>query len=130
MGISIKHEFRGKAKDLWNIVGTPERIDWVPGVSDCLFDGEVRRLTMPGAGQIAERILLLDDKIMRIEYSCFESNPPLDHHIAIIQIDSINGSRCNMRWKTEVNPREVEPYIRQNMQACIERLQKLLETNQ
>ena len=129
MGISIKQEFRGKARDLWNIVGAPDRIDWVPGVTECLFDGEVRRLKMPGAGQIAERILLNDDKIMRLEYSCFESNPPLDHHLAIIQIESIDSSRCNLHWKTEVKPTEVEPYIRQSMRACIERLQGLLKTN-
>ena len=58
MAILIEHEFKSTAMELWDIVGTPDRIDWVPGVTECVFDGEVRRLGMPGAGQIAEKILL------------------------------------------------------------------------
>jgi len=58
MLIQIEYEFNATAQQLWDIVGTPNRIDWVPGVTECVFDGKVRRLGMPGAGQIAEKILL------------------------------------------------------------------------
>ena len=32
----------------------------MPGVEDCQFDGEVRSLNLPGAGDIKERILFHD----------------------------------------------------------------------
>lgn len=128
MAILIEHEFKSTAMELWEIVGTPDRVDWVPGVTECVFDGEVRRLGMPGAGQIAERILLHNDENMRLEYSCIDSNPPLEHHLAIIQLISIDENRCIMRWETEVNPVEVEPFIKESMQGCLRRLEALLQS--
>ena len=128
MAILIEHEFKSTAMELWEIVGTPDRVDWVPGVTECVFDGEVRRLGMPGAGQIAERILLRNDESMRLEYSCIDSKPPLEHHLAIIQLISIDENRCIMRWETEVYPVEVEPFIKESMQGCLRKLEALLQS--
>ena len=127
MAILIEHEFKSTAMELWDIVGTPDRIDWVPGVTECVFDGEVRRLGMPGAGQIAERILLHNNESMRLEYSCIDSSPPLEHHLAIIQLHCIDKGRCIMRWETEVTPVEVEPFIKKSMQECLRKLEELLQ---
>jgi hypothetical protein len=127
MAILIEHEFKANAQELWDIVGTPDRVDWVPGVTECVFDGEVRRLGMPGAGQIAERILLRSNASMRLEYSCIESSPPLEHHLATIQLRSIEKGRCMMSWETEVTPIEVEPYIKKSMQGCLKKLEELLQ---
>lgn len=127
MAIQIEHEFNAPALALWDIVGTPDRIDWVPGVTECAFDGDVRRLGMPGAGQITERILLHDSKKMRLEYSCIESTPPLDHHLATIQLISLDEDRCLMQWETEVTPVEVEPFIEKSMQGCLQLLEELLQ---
>tara|TARA_B110000503_G_scaffold26762_1_gene42188 strand:+ start:433 stop:840 length:408 start_codon:yes stop_codon:yes gene_type:complete len=126
MAILIEHEFKATAQALWDIVGTPDRVDWVPGVTECVFDGEVRRLGMPGAGQIAERILLHNNDSMRIEYSCIDSSPPLEHHLATIQINTIDKDSCMMHWETEVTPVEVEPFIKKNMQGCLRKLEALL----
>jgi len=128
MAILIEHEFQANAQELWHIVGTPDRIDWVPGVTECVFDGEVRRLGMPGAGQIAEKILLHSNESIRLEYSCIESSPPLEHHLATIQLSSIDKDRCMMNWGTEVTPIEVEPYIIKSMQGCLRKLEELLQT--
>jgi hypothetical protein len=126
MAILIEHEFKTTAQELWDIVGTPDRIDWVPGVTECILDGEVRRLGMPGAGQIAERILLHNNESMRLEYSCIESSPPLAHHLATIQLNSIDKGLCMMRWETEVTPANVEPFIKKNMQGCLRKIEELL----
>jgi hypothetical protein len=127
VAIRIEHEFRVPASTLWEIVGTPDRVDWVPGVTECIFDGEVRRLIMPGAGQIAERILAHDDEQMSIEYSCFESKPALKHHLASIRLKAKDSQSCLMIWETEVEPQEVEPFIKQSMQGCLVRIQELIE---
>ncbi len=130
MAIRIEHQFNANATALWGIVGVPDRIDWVPGVTECTFDGEVRRLVMPGAGQIAERILLHDDKNMRLQYSCIESTPPLTSHLATIQVQQRDHDSCLMIWETEVEPAAVAPYIKQSMQGCLERLEALLNQDQ
>ena len=73
MAVVIDHEFKASPDALWEILGTPDRVDWVPGVTSCSFDGEVRSLDLPGAGTIKERILTHDNDARILEYSCFES---------------------------------------------------------
>ena len=71
MAVIIDHKFAVAPETLWEILGTPDRVDWVPGVTSCSFDGEVRSLDLPGAGAIKERILRHDNDARIIEYSCF-----------------------------------------------------------
>lgn len=125
MPIKIETPFDSTAEALWRIVGVPDRTDWVPGVTGCEWDGTVRRLSMPGAGEIAERILSVDDAAMKIEYSCIESVPPLDYHLASIEVIE-EGDRCRMIWCTEVQPAAFEPFIRESMAGCLQKIEALL----
>lgn len=125
MAIRIEQRFNVAADELWSIVGTPDRVDWVPGVTACVYDGEVRRLAMPGAGDIAERIIDVDNEARRIEYSCIESAAPLDRHLACIEIKP-DGQSCIMVWTTEVEPVAYEPFIKDSMGGCLERILELL----
>lgn len=110
---------------VWSVVGDPGRTDWVPGVESCEFDGEVRRFRMRGAGQLSERILLCDPARRRIEYSVVESSPPLQAHRASIQVDA-HADGALLCWETRVTPVNVEPFIRQSMEAAIQQLTQLL----
>lgn len=125
MSIRIEQTFNVPAAELWAIVGVPDRVDWVPGVTACEFDGEVRRLSMPGAGDIAEKILSIDHEAMTIEYSCIESAAPLDHHLARIKVQG-SDSQCTMVWTTEIQPEGFEPFIKESMQGCLTRISELL----
>ncbi len=125
MAIRIEQVFNVDADQLWSIVGVPDRVDWVPGVTGCKYDGEVRRLTMPGAGEIAERIISVDDDARQIEYSCIESAAPLEHHLARIEIRS-SGTGCLMIWTTKVLPEAYEPFIEESMRGCLIRIAELL----
>ena len=58
----------------------------MPGVEDCQFDGEVRSLNLPGAGDIKERILFHDGATRTIKYSCCESPEDLKSHHASMQV--------------------------------------------
>jgi len=125
--ITIEEHFAADTDSLWAIVGTPDRVDWVPGVTACDFDGEVRRLTMPGAGDIAERILSLDNDARVIEYSCIESAAPLEHHLARITVEEA-AEGCRMIWTTEVKPEAFGPFIVDSMKGCLERITELLSS--
>lgn len=126
MSIRIEQFFAAPASALWAIVGIPDRVDWVPGVAACEFDGEVRRLSMPGAGDIAEKILSVDNDARTIEYSCIESAAPLEKHLARIEIQqSENG--CTMVWTTEIQPEAFAPFIEESMQGCLTRIAELLQ---
>ena len=67
MAVKFDHQFNASAEQLWAIVGTPDRVDWVPGAESCAFDGEVRSLHLPGAGDIKERILAHDPDTKTME---------------------------------------------------------------
>ena len=69
MSVKFDQHFNHPADQLWAIVGTPDRIDWVPGAASCTFDGEVRSLSLPGAGNIKERILSRAADQRPMEYS-------------------------------------------------------------
>ncbi|MDA0977728.1 MAG: SRPBCC family protein [Proteobacteria bacterium] len=126
MTIELQQDFDCPAADLWAVVGAPGRADWVPGVSECKFDGTVRRLTMEGAGEIAEQILGVDPETMSIQYSCIESQPPLESHLAEIQVLATGTTSCRMIWKTSVEPVIVEPFIVRQMRASLLNLSEML----
>lgn len=111
---------------LWQIVGTPDRVDWVPGVTDCVFDGEVRSLNLPGAGSIKERILSRDESNFTMQYSCIESPMPLQSHLAEIELKS-TGDQTQMIWRTTVEPAEYEKFIEGSMDGAIDQIHKLLQ---
>ena len=125
MAVIIDHEFFVAPVALWEILGTPDRVDWVPGVKSCSFDGEVRSLDLPGAGAIKERILRLDNEAMALEYSCFESPGNLESHRAQMQVTPTNTG-CRLVWQASVEPVAIEPFIKGSMEGCIVRLEEML----
>ncbi len=125
MSVKFDHQFNATADALWAIVGTPDRIDWVPGATSCTFDGEVRSLHLPGAGDIKERILSHDNELRTMEYSCFATPAPLQSHHARIEVTA-NPDGCRLLWETSVTPIEIESFIHTSMEACIDQLTQLL----
>jgi len=126
MTVKFDHQFNASADQLWAILGTPDRIDWVPGATSCTFDGSVRSLSLPGAGDIKERILSHNDSARTMEYSCFETPAPLKSHHSSIQVIP-EGRKCRLLWETSVTPIEIETFIRTSMAGCIEKLTEILE---
>jgi len=125
MAITIEHQFSATPDRLWDIVGTPDRVDWVPGVDRCSLHGDVRSLTLPGAGDIKERILFHCDARRIIEYSCFEAPGQLQSHHARMEVLPA-AAGCRLLWQAEVTPIEIETFIRTRMAGCLARLEQLL----
>jgi hypothetical protein len=125
MAVNIDHQFRTTADRLWEILGKPDRVDWVPGVQHCVLEGDVRSLTLPGAGDIKERILFYSNEQRIIEYSCFEAPGTLKTHYARMEVIP-NAKGCQLLWHAEVTPVNIEAFIRKSMEGCLARLEQLL----
>ena len=125
MAVNIDHQFRTTADRLWEILGKPDRVDWVPGVQHCVLEGDVRSLTLPGAGDIKERILFYSNEQRIIEYSCFEAPGTLKTHYARMEVIP-NAKGCQLLWHAEVTPVNIEAFIRKSMEGCLVRLEQLL----
>ena len=107
MSIEIKHFLPYPPATIWAVVGSPGRVDWVPGVESCEFD----------------------DAQMFMEYSVVESTPPLQSHLASIKLnpsDSDAGQGTEFIWRTDVAPEEVAPFIKKGMRGSLALLEQIL----
>ena len=126
MEITIEKVFHCEREKIWAIVGNPERVDWVPSASDCVFDGSIRRFQLEGAGQLAEKIVLRDEDEMVLKYSVIDS-PPVDHHLASISLSNHEGNKTRFRWVQEFEPAQLEPFIRKGMEDSLVQLDSVLD---
>jgi predicted neuraminidase len=122
MTIRFDENFSVSAADLWAIIGTVDRVDWVPGVTHCVFDGRVRRLQLPGAGDIAEEIVIRDEGSMRLVYRCIESPQPMEFHEARVNIEALSETECRLVWEADIKPAAFVPFLRGSMQGALEQL--------
>ncbi|MBL6687479.1 MAG: SRPBCC family protein [Pseudomonadales bacterium] len=117
--LKFEHNFDAAASLVWQVVGTPDRVDWVPGVDKCTFDGEVRTLDLPGAGTIQERIIKLDASRFELIYQCIASPMPLEHHEASMQLKALNPHQCQLVWQASIRPEAFEPFLKDSMQGAL-----------
>ena len=125
MEITIEKVFHCEREKIWAIVGNPERVDWVPSASDCVFDGSIRRFQMQGAGQLAERIVRRDEDEMILKYSVIESSA-VDLHLATISLIDHEGNKTRFSWAQEFEPAHLEPFIRKGMEDSLVQLDSVL----
>ena len=78
---TVKEEkiFDCSADVLWSILSDVSRCDWVPSVETISLDGDCRFFVMEGMGRIVERILLLDNETMTLQYSAIETPVSFTH---------------------------------------------------
>ena len=125
MEIRVERHFSYPADAIWAIVGDPARVDWVPGVTSCVFDGEVRAFSMGEAGALKERILRRDAAQRTLTYSVIESAVPLVEHRASLRIEA-TGDGALLVWETSVKPDQVAPFIKRSMLAALDQLEQVL----
>ena len=125
--IKLIRNFQANEDTAWEIFKKPDRVDWVPGIENCRFDGEIRTLDFPGVGTIREKILCLDHDRKIIEYSCIETPGNLENHHAKIEIrGNPDNDGCTLIWTVSVSPKELEPFIEQSMLGCLGAINKIL----
>ncbi len=125
MSVTMDKIFDCSPDKIWEIVGNPDRVDWVPSASDCVFDGSVRRFHMEGAGKLAERIVKRDDTEMELQYSVIDS-PAVVKHLATIRLISTGDGKTRFKWDQEFEPPELEPFILKGMEDSLVQLDSVL----
>ena len=114
------------AEELWSILSDIGRCDWVPTIEEITLEGDCRHFEMKGMGQITEKILKLDHANMLLQYSAIQTSAPVEHHLATMQIASINDQKCMLSWTTEISPDIFADGIHQGMLVSIEGIQKII----
>ncbi len=113
---------------VWAIVGDVTRIDWVPVITHCTLQGDVRTMTMTGVGEVQERILRRDPATMQLEYGLI-NNPRVTVHHARLQVRP-HAAGCELVWITQIEPDALEPLIAAGMDASLTALRALVAGTQ
>ena len=114
------------ANQLWDILSDVGRCDWVPTINKITLDGDCRHFEMDGMGQITEKILKQDDVSMTLQYSAIKTPAPIEHHLATMQILSLNDGECLLKWATEISPDIFADGIQQGMLISIEGIKSVI----
>jgi len=112
------------AEAVWDIVGNVSRIDWVPVITSCQLDGDIRTMQMAGVGTVQERILRRDAEAMTLEYGLI-NNPNVTVHKASLQVVAAEDG-CELFWTTQIEPDALEPLIESGMHTALVALCALL----
>jgi hypothetical protein len=90
------------------------------------LEGDCRVFEMEGMGKVKEQILLLDNDMMKLQYSAIETRTPIDHHLATMQISQIDTENCKLLWTTEIEPEIFADAIHQGMLISIDGIKKIM----
>ena len=125
---TLKEEtkFNCSADELWLILSDVGRCDWVPTIDKISLEGDFRHFEMTGMGQITEKILKQDDESMTLQYSAIKTPAPIEHHLATMQIASLNEQECMLSWTTEISPDIFADGIHQGMLISIDGIKKVI----
>jgi hypothetical protein len=125
---TLKEEtkFNCSADELWLILSDVGRCDWVPTIEKISLAGDFRHFEMTGMGQITEKILKQDDASMTLQYSAIKTPAPIEHHLATMQIASLNEQECMLSWTTEISPDIFADGIHQGMLISIDGIKKVI----
>ena len=125
---TLKEEtkFNCSADELWLILSDVGRCDWVPTIDKITLEGDFRHFEMTGMGQITEKILKQDDASMTLQYSAIKTPAPIEHHLATMQIASLNEQECMLSWTTEISPDIFADGIHQGMLFSIDGIKKVI----
>ena len=125
---TLKEEtkFNCSANELWLILSDVGRCDWVPTIDKITLEGDFRHFEMTGMGKITEKILKQDDASMTLQYSAIKTPAPIEHHLATMQIASLNEKECMLSWTTEISPDIFADGIHQGMLISIDGIKKVI----
>ena len=122
-----KATFNSSAEKLWLVLSDVTRCDWIDTVDSIQMEGDCRVFEMAGMGLIKERIIKLDNELMELQYSAVETQTPITHHLATINISSVANNKCFLSWTTEIDPEIFADAIYQGMLISISGLRKVLD---
>ena len=90
--------------DVWKVIGDAGNINRrLPFITEARMEGDYRHCEAGDNGSLRERILSVDDTMMRTEYTMLEAPMPIEFIHAGIQVTADNGGSCVV-WDTTVTP--------------------------
>ena len=118
--------------DVWKRIGGFNALpDWHPMVekSELADGGTVRKLTLPGAGTIVEKLESKDDQSYRYSYAITDSPLPVADYHSTIEVHQ-EGDEAVVEWMGRFEPKgasaeDAQKTIQEIYQAGFDNLRKM-----
>ena len=123
--IKLSDELPYSLDVVWEVISDVTRCDWVPSVNAIRLDGNIRKFTMEGIGEVQEKILINDSENHTLKYSAIKTPSPLEHHLATIYLKR-SGEDCIFNWISEIAPEEFGEAIENGMKISVGGLKQVL----
>ena len=105
--VSMQSEINMSPDQLWEFIGKFDALpEWHPAVSASKREdgGRIRRLSLFGGGEIAERLEQIDDDDRLYRYSIISSPLPLANYTATLRVKDDGGGKSIVEWSSEFAP--------------------------
>jgi uncharacterized protein YndB with AHSA1/START domain len=106
---AVTREIAADPETVWEVVADFGGLArWLPGVSACTLDGDVRHIELGGITLREER-LECDPDARRLRYRIIDG-APVETHEAVLTVAAADGG-CRVTWELEVRPDEMAPLM-------------------
>ncbi len=131
--VSMKIHLPVPAAKVWEVVGGFNAMpDWHPLVetSELEGGGKTRRIGMPGAGILVEKLEHSDENERTYTYSIVEGPLPVSDYKATIKaVDDADGTGCTIEWSSDFeaqgNETDALTAVRGVFEAGLKNLEKM-----
>lgn len=87
-------------------------------LQDSQIEGDDRICTTSDGGIIKEKIISVDENLKRVVYSITESPLNMEFHVAIMELEEIEGG-VRLNWTVDVIPAEATEHMEPMIEAAI-----------
>jgi hypothetical protein len=109
--VEVNDRIKAPADAVWALVRDFGGVTkWNPGtIEDCTVEGEgigaVRTLTLPGGGQLQEKLEALEEGSKSMSYS-FTGKVllPLEDYYATMRVSAAGDGECELNWSSSFGP--------------------------
>ncbi len=101
--LTVQKEIDVPAHKAWELIADFGNISWAPGMDEVEVIGQgvgmVRRIHMPGAEPIDEKLEVLDAQTRTMSYTIPSGLPmPVTGYRATARVIDLGGNRCRIDW--------------------------------
>ncbi len=116
------------AKEVWNFVGDPNRIqEWFPGIIRSTLEGNLRTITTNSGISITEEIVTNDPLQHRFQYKI--NAPFVVEHLSTIDLFQIGDDRCLIAYSVDADPSTMALVIGAAGGNALHNLKTIVERN-
>lgn len=131
--VKMSTDVKVSADQVWQAIGNFNALpDWHPGIEKSSLEegGSVRRLQVPGGGEVVEKLEAHDDNSHTYTYSIVSAALPVMNYTATLRVIPKEDGSCEVEWSGQFEPAgapeiDATKAVEQIYQAGLDNLRKM-----